>query len=231
MSAKRNPFSEACARAASGDGVEELAYYNGFVAEIDVVAPADRKGSPGTKLGIENMAAACVQGRGVLIDLHLHFGRERRLVGYDDLLRIIEADGVVIEPGDILCLHTGFSQLLLEMNREPDPARLTSSCAVLDGADEKLLQWITDTQIAALIADNYAVEAIPARAQQSGRRAFVPLHVHCLFKLGLPLGELWYLTELAAWLRASRRSRFFLTAPPLRLPGAVGSPVTPIATV
>jgi kynurenine formamidase len=102
---------------------------------------------------------------------------------------------------------------------------------VLDGADEKLLQWITDSQIAALIADNYAVEAIPAREQQNGRRAFVPLHVHCLFRLGLPLGELWHLTELAMWLRANRRSRFFLTAPPLRLPGAVGSPVTPIATV
>jgi hypothetical protein len=131
----------------------------------------------------------------------------------------------------MLCLHTGFAQLLLEMNRTPDPARLTSSCAVLDGADEKLLRWITDSGIAALIADNYAVEAIPSRAPQRGRRAFVPLHVHCLFRLGLPLGELWYLTELAAWLRANRRSRFFLTAPPLRLPGAVGSPLTPIATV
>ena len=25
----------------------------------------------------------------------------------------------------------------------------------------------------------------------------LPLHEHCLFKLGVPLGELWYLTELA----------------------------------
>jgi hypothetical protein len=59
----------------------------------------------------------------------------------------------------------------------------------------------------------------------------MPIHEHCLFKLGLPLGEMWYLTELARWLRAQSRFRFFLTAPPLRLPGAVGSPVTPIATV
>jgi hypothetical protein len=36
---------------------------------------------------------------------------------------------------------------------------------------------------------------------------------------------------LAAWLRENRRSRFLLTAPPLRLPGAAGSPVTPVATV
>ena len=59
----------------------------------------------------------------------------------------------------------------------------------------------------------------------------LPLHEHCLVKLGIHLGELWYLTELAAWLRENRRSRFLLTAPPLRMPGAAGSPVTPIATV
>jgi quercetin dioxygenase-like cupin family protein len=43
-------------------------------------------------------------------------------------------------------------------------------------------------------------------------------------------GELWYLHELATWLRQHERSRFLLTAPPLRLPGTVGSPVTRIAT-
>ena len=36
---------------------------------------------------------------------------------------------------------------------------------------------------------------------------------------------------LAEWLKAHRRSAFLLTAPPLRLPGAVGSPACPIATV
>ena len=37
--------------------------------------------------------------------------------------------------------------------------------------------------------------------------------------------------QLADWLRARGRYRFLLTAPPLRLPGAVGSPATPVATV
>lgn len=64
-----------------------------------------------------------------------------------------------------------------------------------------------------------------------GYRPRLPLHEHCLFKNGIHLGELWYLTELARWLRSQGRSRFLLTAPPLRLPGAVGSPATPIATV
>jgi hypothetical protein len=214
-----------------GDGIEEVAYYNGHIADIDIIAPDMRQGSPGTKLGIENMAASCVQGRGVLVDLHAHFGRERKLVGYAELMQVIATDGVVIEEGDILCLHTGFAELLLEMNREPDAQVLHASCAVLDGADEALKNWITASGIAALVADNYAVEAIPSRPEQNGPCAFVPLHVHCLFKLGLPLGELWYLSELATWLRAKERHCFFLTAPPLRLPGAVGSPLTPVATV
>jgi kynurenine formamidase len=36
---------------------------------------------------------------------------------------------------------------------------------------------------------------------------------------------------LAQWLLQAGRHRFMLTAPPLRLPGATGSPATPIATV
>ena len=59
----------------------------------------------------------------------------------------------------------------------------------------------------------------------------LPLHEHCLFKVGVPLGELWHLSKLNVWLRENRRSRFFLTAPPLSVPGAVGSPATPVSTV
>ena len=51
------------------------------------------------------------------------------------------------------------------------------------------------------------------------------------FQTGFATGELWYLEELTKWLSVNGRNRFFLTAPPLRLTGAVGSPVTPVATV
>jgi kynurenine formamidase len=214
-----------------GDGARELTYYNGYVADIDIVAPAARKASPGTRLGIETIAETCVQGRGVLVDLAAHLGRERQYVGYNQLMEIVDARQIVIERGDLLCLHTGFADVVLGMKRQPDPGALARSGVVLDGSDERLLQWISDSGIAALIADNYAVEGIPSRARRSDDEEFVPLHVHCLFKLGLPLGELWYLTELADWLRNNKRYRFFLTAPPLRLPGAAGSPVTPVATV
>jgi len=225
---------------ADGDGEPEKVYYNGYRAHEDVLGPGDLRlascpcGADGRsyalKLGIDNFAATPIQGRGVLVDLHAHFGEARERVGYDTLLRVMERDGVALEAGDILLLHTGFAGLILSMDRHPDKARLDRSCAVLDGRDTKLLQWISDSGVVALCADNYAVEAYPA-ADRDGPRAALPLHEHCLFKLGVPLGELWWLGELAAWLRAHGRHRFLLTAPPLRLPGAVGSPATPVATV
>ena len=116
------------------------------------------------------------------------------------------------------------------MGKKPDGAVLANACAGLDGRDKRLLQWITESGLVALIADNYAVEVHPARPGQ-GNCASLPLHEHCLFKIGVNLGEIFHLTPLAEWLRAHGRYRFLLTAPPLRLPGAVGSPATPVATV
>jgi kynurenine formamidase len=104
-------------------------------------------------------------------------------------------------------------------------------CTYLEAKDEALLQWISDSQISALVADNYAVEGMTGRDREPSRHSLLPIHHLCLFKLGVPLGEMWYLHELAQWLRQHNRSRFLLTAPPLRLPGVVGSPLTPVATV
>lgn len=220
---------------ADGDGVPEPVYYNGFRAGTDVLDPRQaalmRLTFAARRLGIETAAAHGVQGRGVMVDLRHHFGDARRIVGHDDLMRVMEADRVTVERGDILCLHTGFADVVMGMDGRPDPAVLATACAVLDGRDDRLLQWITDSGLAAIAADNYAVEALPARPATAPEHAAMPLHHHCLFKLGLPLGELWWLSDLARDLRAQGRSRFLLTAPPLRLPGAAGSPVTPIATV
>lgn len=231
---------------ANGDGVPERVYYNGFRPNVDIVGPVDYAENDGfaahpcghdhshaDALGIETLAVHGVQGRGVLVDFAAHFGREFRTVGYDDLMHVLNADRVSVETGDILVIRTGFAEMVLEMAGQPDAEKLHHSCCALDGRDIRLLQWITDSGIAALAADNYAVERYPARPAPAGAGAvpMLPLHHHCLFKLGLPLGELWYLRDLAEWLRAQGRSRFFLTAPPLRLPGAMGSPVTPVATV
>jgi kynurenine formamidase len=227
---------------ADGDGIPEAVYYNGFRAGLDVRGPEEPSGAgipPGTELvttssagplGIDHMAVNGVQGRAVMVDLHAHFADARSVIGFESLMHVIEHDAVKVESGDILCIHTGFSEALLRMNRNPDSDALHHTGAVLDGRDQQLLNWITESGIAAIAADNYAVEAYPASSGPVCCAA-LPLHEHCLFKLGVHLGELWRLTPLAGYLRAAGRSRFLLTAPPLRLPGAVASPLTPIATV
>ncbi len=216
---------------ADGDGVAERVYYNGW----HVLDPGTGKpiyGDVGAyALGIQNMAESGVQGRGVLIDLHAHYGDARHHAGYDDLMRIMDADKVEVEEGDMLCLHTGLGQMIVDMQGNPEP-KVRTACPVLDSTDQRLLRWIEESGIAIIAADNLAVEQstqLPREMHAPGPA--MPLHELCLFKLGIHLGELWYLSELARWLRAHRRSRFFLTAPPLRLPGAVGSPATPVATV
>jgi kynurenine formamidase len=223
---------------ADGDGVEEAVYYNGYRAGSDLVGPDDDAGGDGAShrcfarhLGLEHMAFHGVQGRGVLVDLRHHLGDEWRGVDLRLLQEIMAADDVVVEPGDMLLLHTGYATKILEWGKDPDPRALMTTSSWLDARDDALLKWIADSQISALVADNYAVEGMLGKDRDPSRHSFLPIHHLCLFKLGVPLGELWYLHELAAWLREHGRSRFLLTAPPLRLPGAVGSPVTPVATV
>ncbi len=105
-------------------------FYNGYRANAHIKPAADVasdttdlfafKNPKATALGIENLAQHGAQGRGVLVDLHAHFGRERIKIGYDHLMRVLEADRVEIGVGDMVCFHTGFAEMLLEMNRNPD---------------------------------------------------------------------------------------------------------------
>ena len=225
---------------ADGDGQAEIVFYNGFRAGEHIKpAQENSKAEPWAKfegtraeaLGIQNLAEHGAQGRGVMIDLHAHFGRRRHAVTYAELEKIIEIDNVKIERGDFVCLYTGFADVILELKKNPTPELLHGTCTGLDGRDEKLLKWVSDSGLAVLAADNFAVELIPTSPFKPAPHAALPLHEHCIFKNGIHLGELWYFTELAKWLREHGRNRFLLTAPPLRLPGAVGSPATPVATV
>lgn len=222
-----------------GDGRREMVFYNGYRAVDDVVGPIDyRDGGQiptnqqqgARKLGIENMAETCVQGRGVMIDLMAHFGVQHKFVGYDDLMSVMDRDGIVVEEGDMVCLRTGLDRILIEKQGDLDDSIRETVCG-LDGRDAKLLQWITDSGLAALLSDNIAVECSPSKPCTEDPCVNLPLHAHCLFKLGVHLGEMFLLSDLADWLRENGRNRFLLTAPPLRLPGAVGSPSTAVATV
>jgi len=216
---------------ADGDGVEEIVYYNGYRAGEHLVAP-DGAGPPVARaLGVENLALTGVQGRAVVVSLLQAFGPGRTWVGQAQLQQALHDQQAEIRPGDFLLLHTGFDDALLALNRNP-PTELMYECgAVLDGRDPQLLDWIRESGLVALCSDNLAVEGFGFDDYSTGRHSMLPLHDLCLFKQGIHLGELWQLGELSRWLLRAKRTACFLTAPPLRLPGAVGSPVTPVATV
>jgi len=225
---------------ANGDGVPEVVYYNGWSGLEHLLAPTEDPEAdplqrfPGVRakaLGIETMAEASCQGRGVMIDLRRHLGDDRTVVDWKTLDGIMRADGITVEEGDMVCLHTGFAAKLMEMAGKPDPKVLHGACATLDGGDKDIQAWIRDSGLSVLIGDNYAVEELPNPRSKQGTPPMMPLHELCLFKLGIHLGEMFWLTELAEWLAENGRHRFLMTAPPLRLPGAVGSPATPVATV
>ena len=52
------------------------------------------------------------------------------------LEEIMAADNVVVEPGDMLLIHTGFATKVLEWNREPDPVEIHRTCTYLDAHDD-----------------------------------------------------------------------------------------------
>src|SRR3546814_7810553 len=87
----------------NGDGVRKPVYYNGFAAGEDLIGPADlgdaglnesissHSTSCAKALGIEHMANTCVQGRAAMIDLRAHYGGAPTLIGYDEMMRVLEA--------------------------------------------------------------------------------------------------------------------------------------------
>ncbi len=227
---------------ADGDGKPEDVFYNGYRAGRDIIGPAyyDAQGNmtpcdepQGARhLGVQNMAETCMQGRGVMIDLEAHFGRSGRMVSHDDLMEVMRQGQ---SRGGTRRLRAVPHRVRRDAAGNEASSRTGRNCSVPPApwmaATRNCSQWVTDSGAVALISDNFGVEATPARPCMDDFCATLPLHAHCLFKLGCYLGEMFYLTELADWLRANGRNRFLFTGPPLRLPGAVGSPATPVATV
>ena len=110
----------------TGGGPDLLQRLPGRARDIvgpESAAAADQP-SRAKRLGIERLAETGMQGRAVMIDLRAHLGDAKVKVGYDQLARILEADGVVVEPGDMVCLHTGFAERLIAMGGAPDPTRV-----------------------------------------------------------------------------------------------------------
>jgi kynurenine formamidase len=190
--------------------------YNGFPASAVTSAGATRN-------SIDQIDVKGIVGRGVLIDLARARGVEhlppRTLVEPDELDSTLERQGVRLAAGDIVLVRTGwwpqFAVLADGERWRFEGPGLSWRCA----------PWLYEHQVAAVAADNIAVEGPAGRDSE----VFIPLHLLCLRDMGMMLGEMWNLEALAADSAATGIYDCQLIAPPLRVTGAVGSPVNPIA--
>jgi hypothetical protein len=183
-----------------------------------------------TRLGIERWARHGIVGRGVLLDVARHFGA---LTGAPldpfagtailpgQLTATAARQGVTLQPGDIVCVRTGWSGEFLRRQRTPNPAASTAWAGLHAGEATARLVW--DGQFAALCCDNPAVECAP------GDPAAGSLHRRLLPGLGIALAELLDLDGLAAACAQARRYEFQFVAAPLPIRGGVSSPSNALA--
>jgi kynurenine formamidase len=86
-------------------------------------------------------------------------------------------------------------------------------------------EWLHRSEIAAIATDTWGFEVRPNEFPA----AFQPLHQVVIPHIGLYIGEMWDPDALADACASDRRYDFLLTAAPLMITGAVGSPVHPVA--
>jgi kynurenine formamidase len=219
-------------------GHPEYGFYNGLTSEQNT--------SESTTLGVHNYAEAGIAGRGVLLDVPRFF--EGRGLQYDAsstlpigaglLDEIADAQGVAWRGGDMLILRTGWAEQYLA--KSPDQRRATPWRRSPGLAQrEEILRWLWDRQIALVAADNLAVEADPVvdsdfrtpgdKPPPKGVDHSGMLHRPLIALLGMAMGELWKLDDLATDCASDGIYEFFLTCKPLNLPGGVGSPPNALA--
>ena len=178
-----------------------------------------------TRLGIENVKGSMV-GRGVLVDL-VAFKKGPLAPGYaitrEDIEGALKQQGSEVLPGDMVLFHTGYAA---EFYAIEDPVkRVEFLLGPAAGLGAATIPWIHEKQIAAAAADNVALEAILPGGLSPG----ASLHGALLKDMGVYIGEIWWLADLAADCAKDGRYEFFLAAQPLHIPGGVGSPLNPVA--
>jgi kynurenine formamidase len=211
------------------DGLRHVRYrefgYWGGRQDDDV----DSKG----ELGIENWAQHGIVGRGVLIDAVRFFETHgtplsptaKVCITGADIVAIAVSQGVELQDADILLLRTGWLPWFRSQTPEQQEAlrgRLNPGEDGLDmpGLDPSVdtAAWLWDHHIAAIAADNPALEALRVDAEVGFQhRRLIPLQ-------GMAIGELWDLEALALDCSADGVYEFMLVSTPLNVPGAVGSP-------
>ena len=184
-------------------------------------------------LGIHVMAQKGIIGRGVLIDVAcyaqikgLEYSPTKRFpVSPAMFEEILTFQGTTLKHGDILILRTGWLGWYLSLDqagREDMQGRQKGGeggmqCPGFEPSTA-MAGWLWDHQIAAVAADNPALETMEVRKEEGF------LHRRILSLLGMPIGEFFLVEELSEACAARGDWSFMLSSAPLNLPGGVGSP-------
>jgi kynurenine formamidase len=174
------------------------------------------------RLGMEHLVGR-LNGRAVLLDIPRSQGRDRLDAGEPvttaDLEHAEQAAGVTVGSGDMLLVRTGWLGKLAESgDRE-------AFFSAEPGLDLGTARWLRERDVAFVGADNWGVEVAPSASGDA-----MPLHCVLIRDMGMPLGEMFVLDELAHVAADLGTGEFHLSCAGLRITGAVGSPVSPVAT-
>ena len=168
-----------------------------------------------TKLGIENVGALIT--RGVLIDVAGLKGVDILPDTYEitvqDLQQVLQRQSLSLQPGDAVIIHTGWGRLWAR-----DNARFMKGCP---GIGVAAAEWLVRQDPMLVGSDNFPVEVSPNPDPQIS----APVHQIMLVVNGIHLLENLKLDELAS----KRVYEFAFMMQPLKLKGATGSTVAPIA--
>jgi len=183
--------------------------YNCF--KVDAIAT--RTGF--TKLGIEKVGALIT--RGVLIDVAALKGVDILPDTYEitvqDLQQSLQRQGMTLQPGDAVILHTGWGKLW-----GTDNARYVKTCP---GIGVAAAEWLARQDPMLVGADNWPVEVAPNPDPEIS----LPVHQIMLVVNGIHILENLKLDEIVA----KRAWEFAFVMQPLKIRGGTGSTVAPIA--
>jgi kynurenine formamidase len=162
--------------------------------------------------GIETMGP--LVGRGILLDVA---GAQRlppnHAITADELKQAATEADVKIGAADVVLVRTGYGALWA------DPPEYLQAAGV-SAAGSK---WLIEQKVGAVGADNMAWDVIGPADPELGMT--LPGHVLLLVRAGIPIIENLNLEELAA----AKVHEFGFVCLPLKMRGATGSPVRPIA--
>jgi kynurenine formamidase len=185
-------------------------------------------------IGVNRWADSGIVGRGVLVDVAGYRERQGRpldhaaaeSVGPALLDATLSDQRTELQLGDMVLIRTDYPRYHAAHLDDDQAARHTAGLP----QTHETVAWLWDHQVPLVAADNIAVEnTLSSEPSELGEGRAGRLHAALIPLLGMVVGELWRLDELAADCRQDGVYEFMLVVKPLNVIGAVGSPANATA--